>query len=833
MSLLPLRSNSFALLRVVVLFAASGALIPAQFVGDVRIRDDRMPLPGRASPPRVVAPSVEKHMVRVAFAEGVATTTVRQVFRNTNGWQLEGTYFFPLPDDAALSGFSMLMGGKMVAGEVLEKEKAAKIYRDIVSRAQDPALLEYVGRRLFQAKVFPIPALGTAEIELTYSETLLRNGATVEYRYPLRTQGASPAAVADLSISVEAESKTPMRVVYSPSHAVDVVKKGDFAFKASFEQKGAVADRDFTLVVGLGADAVGATLLTHAESQGDGAFVLLFSPSDDVAKSETLAKDVVFVADTSGSMAGDKMEQLKRALSFCVKSLDPRDRFNLITFSTESRSWRDGLAVADPAAKDAALQFIAERQALGGTNIADALSAALATKKDPSRPFLVIFLTDGLPTVGLTDVETILKDAKGRSENARVFVFGIGKDVNTLLLDRLADENRGARDYVGEREDLELKLSSFFQKVASPVLTDLKLLVEGVKVEDLYPRVLPDLFRGSQAMITGRYRGAGEAKVRLEGRMNGRSVGYDFALRFGDATKDPAVPRLWAVRKVGFLMDQIRLNGAAKELTDEIVRLGVKYGIVTPYTSYLVVEDVPTAATPQPGTVFAPSQSTRRSGGRASRKLEDEATKAGSGAPVPGSDPLGGGGGTHERLRGVRPAAPTAGSNPPDADAEGEDLKDLGEGVVEGKNRWTKSDESDRDRLRDAQRDKDVLELRKSLGKDPVALSLQILRLRDARGDDGLPAGALVKRVGDRTFFFREGLYVEAAALTLDVETLKTGVVRLRAFSDAYFDLLARHPGLAGVLALGDVLFVIDGKAYLVVAGAEPESRPAESRPVK
>ncbi len=831
MSLRQTRSNTFVLLNAALVIAACCAFSPAQFVGDVRIRDERMVPPGRPVPPRVVAPSVEKHMVRVVFAEGVATTTVRQVFRNTNGWQLEGTYFFPLPDAAALSGFSMLMGGKMVAGEVLEKEKAAKIYRDIVSRAQDPALLEYVGRRLFQAKVFPIPALGTAEIELTYSETLLRNGATVEYRYPLRTHGASPAPVPDLSISVEAQSKTPMRVVYSPSHAVDVVKKGDFAFKASFEQKGAVADRDFSLVVGLGADAVGATLLTHAEAKDDGAFVLLFSPSDDAATAESLPKDVVFVADTSGSMAGDKMEQLKRALSFCVKSLDPRDRFNLVTFSTESRTWKDALSPADTAAKDAALQFISERQALGGTNIADALSVALSTKKDPSRPFLVIFLTDGLPTVGLTDVETILKDAKGRSENARVFVFGIGKDVNTVLLDRLAEENRGARDYVGEREDLEVKLSSFFQKVASPVLTDLKLIVEGVKALDLYPRVLPDLFRGSQAMIAGRYLGAGDAKVRLEGRMNGRSVGYDFALRFGDSGKEPAVPRLWAVRKVGFLMDQIRLNGAAKELTDEIVRLGVKYGIVTPYTSYLVVEDIPTGASPRPGTVRGLDSGSGREGGRWTRGVpEGEVAKGGGGArPAGGGLPPRSDPNSPPNSRGAAPGNPAPGTKLREpGDLSLEEVADAARDGKAGEDKF-----GERDRLVDAEREKAVQEVRKSLEKDPVALSLRILRLRDAQGDDGLPAGALVKRVGDRTFYYREGLYVEAAALQLSAETLKTGVLRIKAFSDAYFDLLTQNPGLAGVLALGDVLFVLDGKPYLVVAGDEPESRPAESRPIK
>lgn len=795
-------------------FLLLSTVAAAQFVGDVRVRDDRVPQPGRLSPPRPAPVVVEKHAVRVVFADGVATTTVRQVFRNRNAWQLEGTYFFPLPDDAALSGFAMLMGGKMTPGEVLEKEKAAQIYRDIVARAQDPALLEYVGRRLFQAKVFPIPAQGTAEIELTYSETLARNGATLDYRYPLRTQGVSPDAVTELSIAVEAESKTPMRAVYSPTHAIDVVKKGDYAFKASFEQKGAAADRDFSLVVGLGADAVGATLLTHAESEGDGAFVLLLSPSDDVAKAETLPKDVVFVADTSGSMAGEKMEQLRRALSFCVKSLDARDRFNLVTFSTEAKPWKDGLTEATQAAKDSALAFVAERQALGGTNIGDALAHALAIKKDPARPFLTIFLTDGLPTVGLTDVETILKDAKARSENARVFVFGIGKDVNTNLLDRLADENRGARDYVGEREDLELKLSSFFQKVASPVLTDLKLVVEGVRTEDVYPKTLPDLFRGSQAMITGRYRGAGEAKVRLEGKVNGRPTSFEYGLRFGDAGKQPAVPRLWAVRKVGYLLDQIRLNGESKELKDEVVRLGVKYGIVTPYTSYLVVEDA------------------AQSGGVPARRLSagGPPVPGGGGGRFRGASPAGGGAGPGESARGGRddkagdagglvpPASDPAPAGRPGREAAKNDAPKDALGDVDLPESKKLEERLDREEATERER----LKWR----SDPVELSKQILRLREARGDDGAPAGSLVKRVGDRTFYLRDGLYVAAEALTLDAETLKSKVVRVKAFSDAYFELATKRPDLAPVLALGDVLFVDGGAIYLVTAEAAAESRP-------
>ncbi|HYC76954.1 MAG TPA: VIT domain-containing protein, partial [Planctomycetota bacterium] len=580
--------------------AAAASVAPAQFVHDLV---DRRIAP-HPRPPRFAPIVVEKHAVHVKLVDGVATTTVRQTFRNPNGVQLEGTYFFPMPEDAAVDGFSMMMGGKMTSGEVLEKDKAAAIYRSIVSRLADPALLEYVGRRLFQAKVFPIPAQGTAEIELVYSETLPRNGGVLEYRYPLRTAGPSPYPVNEASLIVEAESKAPMRAVYSPSHQIDVAKKGDFAFKASFEQKPCVADRDFTLVIGLGGEAVGATLLTHVEEGEGGAFLLLLAPAQTPG-GETVAKDVVFVADTSGSMAGEKMEQLKRALTFCVRSLNPADRFGLVAFSTEARTWKDALETATPEAREAAVRFVAEQRAAGGTNISDAVGRALSFPQEAGRPFMVIFLTDGRPTVGSTATETILKEAREKNAaSTRFFVFGIGTDVNVELLDRLADEHRGARDYVGEREDLELKVSSFYEKIAHPVLADVEVRFEGVKVDETYPRRLPDLFRGEQLLLAGRYREGGPAKAIVRGKVNGAPKELSYDVVFGTGSKHPSIARLWAVRKIGYLIDQIRLHGAGKELKDEIVRLGVRYGVVTPYTSYLVVEDVPLGQTgaPAPGS---------------------------------------------------------------------------------------------------------------------------------------------------------------------------------------------------------------------------------------
>src|SRR5262249_34673062 len=219
----------------------------------------------------------EKHVVNVKIEEGVATTTVKQTFRNPNQVALEGTYLFPLAEEAAINGFSMLMGGKMVAGEVLEKQKAAQLYRDIVARSLDPALLEYAGRRLFQARVFPIPASGTTDVEMTFSETLSRSASLLEYRYPFRTEGVSPNPVGEAVVAIDVTSKTPLRAIYSPSHKVDVVKKGDLEAKISFEQKAYQADRDFVLALGLGTDPIGATILSHVETGGDGSFVLILS----------------------------------------------------------------------------------------------------------------------------------------------------------------------------------------------------------------------------------------------------------------------------------------------------------------------------------------------------------------------------------------------------------------------------------------------------------------------------------------------------------------------------------------------------------------------------
>jgi Ca-activated chloride channel family protein len=781
---------------------AVAAIAPAQIIIDVRPHDGPVIRPHpHPRPPRTLPLVIERHAVNVKIDDGVATTTVKQTFRNPNGIALEGTYVFPLAEDAAIGAFSMMMGGKMVAGEVLEKQKAAQIYRDIVARALDPALLEYVGRRLFQARVFPIPASGTTEVEMTFSETLQRSASLFEYRYPFRTEGVSPHPVGEATVVVDVASKTPMRAIYSPSHKVDVVKKGDFEARISFEQKGYQADRDFVVALGLGTDPIGATLLSHVETGGEGSFVLVLSPSIEVKAAKTIAKDVIFVADTSGSMAGDKIEQLKRALSFCLKNLNKEDRFGLITFSTEPKLFAEKMRAVDVGAIDEALKYVSELRALGGTNINGALMKALELNaSEKERPVSVIFLTDGNPTVDVTDPEAILKNVREKAKGVRLFVFGIGRDLNPVLLDRLGEENRGSRDYVDDREDIEVKVSGFYEKIANPILSDVKVTFEGGSIDEVYPKTLPDLFRGSQLLLTGRFKGEGEVKVKLAGKVNGEAAEHTFALKIGGSSKQPSLPRLWAVRKVGYLLDQIRMNGEQKELKDEVVRLGTKYGIVTPYTSFLVMEDQPVTGGP------------RRDG------WDRQTPRPGGG----GGGATGGGGWRGGDAGGFERRAP-AGSAP--APAADEVLKRAAGEVLRGRSKAKKDhDETPAERDAVLRLEAEKKEAQDKFFTDSVTLSKHLKTLREAQG--GGSQGGIVKTIGDRTFIYRHGLYVESAILAMEPAAIESKIRKVEAYSAEYFDLMTKAPELAQVLALGENLLFLHGGSIIQIVPkpAAPES---------
>jgi len=546
----------------------------------------------RPDPREEIPPlTVKYHRVRVEINNQVAKTSVDQVFINNFGRDIEGTYIFPLPEGASISEFAMYIGSERIQGEILDATQARRIYEDIVRRLKDPALLEYIGRNMFRARVFPIPARGEKRIQLSYTEVLKAERGLVKYLYPLNTERFSLKPLQELSLAVKIESKVPIANVYSPSHKVSIRKEGASLATAGYEASNVKPDKDFVLFYGLSEDDIGLSFLNSDGPDGK-YFLFLAAPRYAEKRDKVIAKNLVLVLDSSGSMSGAKISQAKDAARFIVNHLDEKDAFSIIDFDDGVTLFSESLLPATAANRDRALKFVDGIEDSGGTNIHDALLKALAKLKTGERPNYVLFLTDGQPTVGPTGTDEILK-AVGTANGvrARLFVFGVGNDVNTELLDSLSTRNRGTSIYVGESEDLEVAISSFYEKISSPLMADLSLKFKGIEVRDIYPQTLPDLFKGSQLVVVGRYDGDGPVVATLDG-----TVGKDdktFSLegqKLARAGEFGFLPRLWSTRRVGFLLEEIRLRGQYQELIDEVKKLGLKYGIVTPYTSYLVTE---------------------------------------------------------------------------------------------------------------------------------------------------------------------------------------------------------------------------------------------------
>lgn len=700
---------------------------------------------------------VRTHAVTVKVDARVAVTEVDQVFVNPNPRQLEGTYLFPLPEGATIDRFSMWIDGNEVGAELLDAAKARSIYEGIVRSMRDPALLEYADRGLFKARVFPIEANGEKRVKIRYAEVLAADNGTVGYRYPLATERFSSAPLESVSIDVTIQGAGPIASLWSPSHRIETqpVPSG-IDGQARWSARGALPDRDFLLYWRPTAKDVAVTVLAHRDAADpEGTFLLLFAPRP-AADLPAMPKDVIFVVDTSGSMAGAKMEQARGALRYCLRSLGAQDRFALVPFSTEPRPFRDALVDASAENRAAAERFVDELSAAGGTAIDDALRVGLDMLPSPApqgRPSIVLFVTDGLPTIGETDVGKILGNAASRAGAARVFAFGVGDDVNTRLLDRLAEENRGARDYVSSAESIEEKVSNLYAKLAKPAMTDLALSIDGVATSAVHPHRLPDLFHGGEVLVAGRFAKPGNAVIRLKGRVGGAEREIVEEVRFPETeTRHAFLPRLWAVRRVGFLLQQMRVSGESAEVKDEVVRLAKRFGIVTPYTSYLIVED---------------ERRTPVSGGGAGGR----AGPATPGFALDGADAGGA----------EAPAAETA------ARAES----------AEAARRAGKAKKAES-------------------GEGAVGLSRELLDLTrfegekdaDARDD---AAERLVRHLAGRTFVASGGVWLDSS---LDLGKTRRTV---EAFSDAYFELVRAHPEVAPWLALGRVAFAVGDEVVEIV----------------
>ena len=545
--------------------------------------DERPVTPARSSPAVVRVSSI----VRVRVDGRIARVEVEERFRNSGGVMAEGSYLYPLPGEAQFSDFSLFQGDQELKGEMMGAEQARGIYEGIVRRLKDPALITLAGHGLIRAQVFPIQPGETRQVILRYSQLLAREGNALQLRYAAGSRGDAPMSVR-FEIPSEREYATP----YSPTHPITTSRRGGvMEVTVASPARG-----DIALVLPFRRGLVGGSVLTHANAGEDG-YALLFLSPPPLGDNTRVPRDLTFVVDVSGSMSGEKLSQAQTALRQAIGSLDAMDRFQLIAFSNGIRRFRTGFTVATPAARAAGRAFVDELTATGGTNLEGAVSAALAAPADAERMSLVFLLTDGIPSVGEQAPDRIAAGAAGRIGRHRIFTFGVGHDVNTYLLDRLAVEGRGAATYVTPGADVGDAVGGVLTKLSRPALSDLRIVRAPVRFIDQAPAQLPDLFFGEELVVLTRYRGTGDGPVEIEGTRNGRRERFTIDAHFpANGSTEAFIPPLWAGRRIGELSRQIRLEGSTPELIAQIRELGLSHGILTEYTSYLVQEPLTTVA---------------------------------------------------------------------------------------------------------------------------------------------------------------------------------------------------------------------------------------------
>ncbi len=533
---------------------------------------------------------IKSQHVTVTIDNQVAKTYVEQVFLNNTDRDLEAVYFIPLPEAASVSDFAYWMKGQRIAGEIREKQEARRIYESIVARNRDPGLLEKVGRNLFRASIYPVSPKEPMKVELEYQQVLPYDSGLVTYTYPLTVNGQQDR-IKDLTILATIRDQKPITKIESPTHKLSVTREDDHNARLSYEAARIKPDQDFIVHYSVSSTEFGVSFLTHRKKAENGYFMLMVAPQEETTEADIVRKDIVFVFDKSGSMSGEKIEQAKRALTFCLQHLETHDRFNLVTFSDSLAVFKKELVEANSGNVREAVEHVGGLEAAGGTDINSALTTALGMIEKSERQRTIIFLTDGLPTVGETDTATIIDNvAKANEAKTRIFAFGVGDDVDDYLLLKLATGNRGAEEHVRTNEAIDTKVSAFYSKISKPVLVNLETDFGEIETEQTYPDILPDVFKGSQLIVTGRYRNNGEETVVLTGEINGRERTFEYPARFPTRNRDnPFIARLWAKDRVDYLLDTIRLHGENNELKDEIIRLSKEYKFVTPYTSFLAL----------------------------------------------------------------------------------------------------------------------------------------------------------------------------------------------------------------------------------------------------
>ncbi len=548
--------------------------------------------------------------VNVSIQQQVATTTMEISLRNNALRPQEAQMLVPVPDGSVIRSFGFDGVSKEPNAKILPKAEAEAIYRSIVNKLRDPALLEFAGYNLVRSSVFPVPAHSIQKVTLVYENLLPADGERIDYVLPRSESFASQNI--PWQITIDLNAKQTIATVYSPTHLISSNRVSKEHFRVSLGDNTKLEPGPFRLSYLLEKGGVTASLLAYPDaSVGGGYFMLLGAvPAGRPEKAVSIKREVILVIDRSGSMQGEKIEQARAAALHVVNGLEDGEWFNIIDYSDSIASFSEQAIVKNADSLEAARAYIRRISSAGGTNIHDALLEAVRPEPTAKTLPLVLFLTDGLPTVGERREAAIREAVKqGNKYNRRIFTFGVGYDVNAPLLNAIASESRAASTFVLPKEDVEAKVSQLFRRLSGPVFSAPELtMLDGRgqattrAIKDLMPVTLNDLFEGDQIVLLGQYQGDAPLRFKIAGNYLGAQRSFEFKFDTNAATmRNSYVPRLWASRKIAYLIDQIRQMGAdrnqfakddarVKELVDEIVRLSTKFGILTEYTAFLATE---------------------------------------------------------------------------------------------------------------------------------------------------------------------------------------------------------------------------------------------------
>ena len=543
--------------------------------------------------------------VQAEISGFLARVTLRQVFVNARADKIEALYTFPLSQRAAVDGMTMLVAGRTIQAQIMRSEEARRVYEGARAAGHTAALLRQQRSNVFTQSVANIPPGARLTVTLSYVEALKYEDGAYEFIFPMvvgprYTPGgargetiSTPVAPAgtraghDISIAVSLDAGVPVDEVRSVLHEIDVASPDCHTLSVRLRERRASPNRDFILRYHTAGGQISDALLTHRSGRG-GFFTLFLQPPARAAARDVTPREVVFVLDTSGSMSGLPLAKAKETISLALGALDPRDTFNLITFAGATRLLYPAPVAATTAHLSAARSFLDGGPEGGGTEMMQAIRAALAPTDVQTHTRIVCFMTDGY--VGNDD--EILAEVQ-RHPQARVFSFGIGQAVNRYLLDKMAEYGRGEVEYVTLDEDGSAAARRFAARIRQPLLTDIELDWGDLPVAEVYPRRVPDLFSARPLVLTGRYTHGGRGVVRLKGRAAGRTVTREIVVELPKLEpRHDVLATLWARTKVDALL---RSGGAQaealpQEIRDDITRLGLNYRLLTPFTSFVAVE---------------------------------------------------------------------------------------------------------------------------------------------------------------------------------------------------------------------------------------------------